>query len=250
MTKLKVKDLLYSIYSFQNIHAKLQAQEIRSWQKIIRILTHEIMNSVSPIVSLANSTNDLLTKDIEIGGEVKNEIHAAIKAIQKRSEGLVNFTETYRRLTKVPLPNLEKLDAVELMDRILLLMQPVMKGKEITLHKAYSGKEYFFQGDPDQLEQAFINLIQNAIEAIENAKVKEITISIENREGSINSRFADSGPGISKELQEQIFIPFFTTKKEGSGIGLSLCRQIIYQHGGSLSVYSPDEGGTVFIASI
>ena len=250
MTQLKVKDALYSIYSFQNIHAELQAQEIKSWQKLIRILTHEIMNSVSPVVSLADSTNELLKTDVEIVGETREDVGAAIRAIQKRSEGLMKFTETYRRLTKVPLPTLEELDAVELMDRILLLMQPIMKEKGVTLLRSYPEKEMIFNADADQLEQVFINLLKNAIEAVEDSPTKEITISIEHRESRMHFRFADSGPGIPKEIQDQIFIPFFTTKKEGSGIGLSLCRQIVYQHGGTLSVYSPEEGGTIFIATV
>ena len=249
-TQVKVKDQLFSIFSFQNIHAELQAQEIRSWQKLIRILTHEIMNSVSPVVSLADSTNDLLATEAPIEGEVRQEVRAAVNAIQKRSEGLMKFTETYRRLTKIPEPKLSEVDAVELMDRILLLMHPVMKEKGIGMNKAYQAKEIIFSGDVDQLEQAFINLIKNAIEAVEEAPVKEITVGIERRDARVHFRFADSGPGIPKEMQEQIFVPFFTTKKEGSGIGLSLCRQIVYQHGGSLSVYSPEEGGTIFTAVI
>ncbi len=250
MTQLKVKEDLYSIYSFQNIHAELQAQEIQSWQKLIRILTHEIMNSVSPVVSLANSTHDLLKLDIEIEGESREEIQTAIAAIQKRSEGLMKFTETYRRLTKVPPPTFGDVDAVELMNRVLVLMQPVLNEKNITLHRNFASKEMPFRGDADQLEQVFINLIKNAIEAIEKCEIREITVSIENRDAQTHFRIADSGNGIPKDVIDQIFIPFFTTKKEGSGIGLSLCRQIVYQHGGTLSVYSPQEGGTIFTASI
>ncbi len=250
MTQLKVKDEVYSIFSFQNIHAELQEQEIKSWQKIIRILTHEIMNSVSPIVSLANTTNDLFKTNEELEGETRKEVHAAIRAIQKRSEGLMHFTENYRRLTKVPLPKLTKLDAAELMDGILLLMQPLMKERSVALFKEYNGKDLTFLGDPDQLEQTFINLIKNGIEAVEACETKEIRVGIERRNDRLHFRFGDTGPGIPKEIQEQIFIPFFTTKKEGSGIGLSLCRQIIYQHGGTLSVYSPEEGGSVFTAII
>ena len=250
MTQLKVKENLYSIYSFQNIHAELQAQEIKSWQKLIRILTHEIMNSVSPVVSLANSMHDLLRQDVEIEGETREEVQAAIGAIQKRSEGLMKFTETYRRLTKVPLPKLESTDAVELMNRVLTLMQPIMSEKEIVLHRNFAAKEMPFRADVDQLEQVFINLIKNAIEAVHQSTTKEITVGIESRDARMHFRIADSGPGIPREILDQIFIPFFTTKRDGSGIGLSLCRQIVYQHGGSLSVYSPEEGGTLFIASI
>ncbi len=249
-TQIKIRDSNFDIYSFHNIHAELQAQEIRSWQKIIRVLTHEIMNSVSPVISLANSTNDLLSNETLLDDEAKKEVHAAVRAIQKRSKGLMNFTETYRKLTKVPLPKMEILHAQELLDRVILLMKPKMKEDGISLEKQYSKREIRFQGDAIQLEQVFINLLKNGMEALSGEREKRITVSAEKRDGKIFFRFADTGPGIPPDLLEQIFVPFFTTKAEGSGIGLSLCRQIIYQHGGTLSVFCPQRGGTVFTVSL
>jgi len=249
-TQLKVKDNIYEIFSIHNIFEELQAQEITSWQKLIRILTHEIMNSVSPVISLAHSTNDLIGTTKVIDQEARSEIHQAIKAIQKRSEGLLHFTETYRRLTKVPPPTLVKIDAKAMLDDVILLMGTIMKDKAIVLEYLTPEKPIEFWGDTEQLEQVLINLIKNAIEALVDVVDKKIIIQLESREASVIFRVRDSGPGVPMELRDQIFIPFYTTKEEGSGIGLSLCRQIIYQHGGSLRVNFPEEGGAEFIASL
>ncbi len=208
------------------------------------------MNSVSPVVSLANSTNDLLSTDVVLDKEVRLEIHQAIQAIQKRSEGLLSFTERYRKLTKVPMPQLEPIDAVALMSRVLTLMHPVLTQKGINLEKTVPEKELIFNADAEQLEQTFINLIKNAMEAVSESEEKVVYVSVERKDERVVFRIRDSGPGIPPELRDQIFIPFFTTKEEGSGIGLSLCRQIVYQHGGTLSVYSPEGEGAEFVITI
>jgi two-component system, NtrC family, nitrogen regulation sensor histidine kinase NtrY len=249
-TQLKVKDDIYDIYSFHNIFEELQAQEITSWQKLIRILTHEIMNSVSPVISLAHSTNDLLSQNQELDNETRSEIHQAIKAIQKRSEGLLHFTETYRKLTKIPLPRLEVVDAKTLTEGILLLMGTVIRDKGIDLECHLPDRQILFQGDVEQLEQALINLLKNAIEALNDAPAKKISVYLDSRDSSVVFRIKDTGPGVPPALRDQIFIPFYTTKKEGSGIGLSLCRQIIYQHGGTLRANFPEEGGAEFVITL
>jgi nitrogen fixation/metabolism regulation signal transduction histidine kinase len=249
-TQLKVKEDVYDIFSIQNIYEELQAQEITSWQKLIRILTHEIMNSVSPVISLAHSTNDLLANTAELDGETRDEIHQAIKAIQKRSEGLLHFTETYRRLTKVPPPKFQDLNARDMMDDVLLLMGTVMRDQGIDLEYSIPDKAITLRGDGEQLEQSFINLLKNAIEALQNAPEKKIWVQVEIRNQMLLFRVKDSGPGVPHEIRDQIFIPFYTTKEEGSGIGLSLCRQMIYQHGGTLRAVFPEEGGSEFIVSL
>lgn len=249
-TQLKIKNGLYDIFSINNIYEELQAQEITSWQKLIRILTHEIMNSVSPVISLAHSTNDLIASKKEMDSETKDEIHMAVKAIQKRSEGLLHFTETYRRLTRVPPPKINEMDAKAMLDGVILLMGTIIKDKGIELEYLTPDKAVEFWGDQDQLEQVLINLIKNAIEALSDQTAKKIVIQLETRDESIILRVKDNGPGVPVELRDQIFIPFYTTKEEGSGVGLSLCRQIIYQHGGNLRANFPEEGGAEFIATL
>lgn len=249
-TQLKIKESTYDIFSVHNIYEELQAQEITSWQKLIRILTHEIMNSVSPVISLAHSTNDLMSRTEELDQETRTEIHHAVKAIQKRSEGLLHFTETYRKLTKIPPPRLESMDAKMMMAGVILLMGTIIRNRGIELEYTLSDKPIFVSGDTDQLEQVFINLIKNAIEALSDAPQKKIFVISEIREALVHIRIKDSGPGVPHELRDQIFIPFYTTKEEGSGIGLSLCRQIIYQHGGTIRANFPEEGGAEFIVTL
>jgi len=249
-TILNIKDRTYSFFSFQNIHEELQIQEVNSWHKLIRILTHEIMNSVSPVVSLANSTNDLLNSGEDLTREQRDEVRIAIAAIQKRSEGLMHFTATYRQLTKLPPPKFEELDARELIERVAVLMQPLMKEKGVELQKHFGSQEISFKGDPEQLEQAFINLIKNAAEAVIDSERKIVRLELDSVDGSAIFRIADTGPGIEPEVLDQIFVPFFTTKEEGSGIGLSLCRLIVQSHGGSIAVFSNETEGTVFTITI
>ncbi|MCB0687878.1 MAG: GHKL domain-containing protein [Saprospiraceae bacterium] len=249
-TQLKIKNGVYNIFSITNISEELQAQEITAWQKLIRILTHEIMNSVSPVISLAHSTNDLINSTQVLDAETRDEIRMAIKAIQKRSEGLLHFTETYRKLTKVPMPSLAKIDAQNMLNGVVLLMGTVIKDKGIELEYNLLDKPVELNADQDQLEQVLINLIKNAIEALQECMDKKITIQLESREGYILFRIRDNGPGVPPELREQIFIPFYTTKEEGSGIGLSLSRQIVYQHGGNLRANFPEEGGAEFIVTL
>jgi nitrogen fixation/metabolism regulation signal transduction histidine kinase len=249
-TILNIKGQTYSFFSFQNIHEELQAQEVNSWHKLIRILTHEIMNSVSPVVSLANSTNDLLNGGEDLTPEQRDEVRIAIAAIQKRSEGLMHFTSTYRQLTKLPAPKIEDLDARELMERIAVLMEPGMNERDIELQRHFGKQRIRFKGDPELLEQAFINLIKNAIEALNCAEKKIVRLELEAVDGSVVFRISDTGPGIAPEVLDQVFVPFFTTKDEGSGIGLSLCRQIVQSHGGSVSAFSEEDAGTVFTITI
>ena len=249
-TELKLKGSVFTFYSFQNIHAELQEQEVQSWQKLIRILTHEIMNSVSPVVSLAHATNDLLDKGEPVNDEIRAEVHSAIQAIQKRGEGLMHFTQTYRKLTKLPAPQLREVNLVELAGRVALLMKPSIEAAGVRLIEAYAVPTMLCQADPELLEQALINLLKNAVEALEGISDPEVKLMLEHTDGRIVLRVSDNGAGISDDAMDQIFVPFFTTKRDGSGIGLSLTRQIIQSHGGSISVFSQEGQGTEFVVSL
>lgn len=247
-TILKLKNGEYHLYSLQNISAELEEQEVQSWQKLIRILTHEIMNSVTPVASLAATANEMIGKFNTFDAETTEDIRTAVRAIQKRSEGLLHFTETYRQLTRIPEPKFQEVNTVTLLEDVLTLFKPSLAEHAIRLEKKLPATPLPVQVDPELMEQVLINLIKNAAEAVKGRPGPEISIAAaKDAEGTVIIQVADNGPGIPDDLQEQIFVPFFTTKDEGSGIGLSLCRQIVQMHKGSLSVISKVGEGAVFV---
>lgn len=250
-TILSLKDDALHLFALQNIHAELEEQEVASWQKLIRILTHEIMNSIAPVVSLSETANDMMDTNVALSGSTEQDIKQAIEAIHRRSAGLLHFTQTYRQLTKIPPPNFEPCDPAAVLDRVLTLLKPDLERSGIKIERQFKQGRFEAQLDPDLMEQVFINLIKNAKEALIGAENPVLGLHVfKSLDGELEIQIIDNGAGIPENLLGEIFIPFFTTKKEGSGIGLSLCRQIIQMHKGSLSVYSVLEKGTTFTIRI
>ncbi len=247
VTILKLEETEYHLYAIQNISAELEEQEVQSWQKLIRTLTHEIMNSVTPVASLAATASDMVGRFSAFDADSAEDIRTAVRAIQKRSEGLLHFTETYRQLTRIPPPKFREVDPVALLEGVLILFKSSLKEKNVELKRQFPAVPLAVQADPELLEQVLINLLKNAMEAVATTAEPKIGVSVsKNEEGVLAIQIADNGPGIPLALQEQIFVPFFSTKNEGSGIGLSLCRQIVQMHKGKLSVVSAEGGGAVF----
>lgn len=237
----------YRLISFQNIKNELEEQELLAWQKLIRILTHEIMNSVAPIASLSSTISTIIEKGV-IDQDQQEMIQNGVAVIQRRSEGLLNFTETYRRLTRIPPPRFQLTDIKELIEDVATLFKVDLQEKGILLHLNLPLVPLQIQGDPDLLEQVLINIVKNAIEAVEEIEEGKIGIRAEREaDGKVNIIIADNGYGIPEEQLEQIFVPFFTTKEEGSGIGLSLSRQILRLHNGDIEIQSTigEQSGTV-----
>ncbi len=246
----KLKDQMYTIVSLQNIQSELEEQEMDAWQKLIRVLTHEIMNSITPISSLAATSNKLLS-DLSSstlkGIDSLDDIISANNTILKRSEGLMHFVNNYRNLTKIPRPVFQIIQIKKLFDRIDTLLKKELSEKGISLQCNVEPLSLELTADPNLIEQVLINLIinsQHALEGINEAAIKLIA-SLDDK-GKILIRVSDNGSGIPDEIQEKIFIPFFSTKKNGSGIGLSLSRQIIRAHGGTIRVNSVPGKETVF----
>ena len=248
----KLREVPYKLVSFQNIQKELEEKELDAWQKLIRILTHEIMNSVTPITSLASSINSILAdKDKELEEEEMEDIRDGMYAIQKRGEGLLHFTETYRSLTKIPPPKFQLVEAQPLLDRIHILFKPVLKKYGVELNLKLPSSMVVFIADVELIEQVVINLLKNAIEAAREVENPKIEIrAIKTNEGKTFIEVQDNGKGIKKDVLDKIFVPFFTTKKEGSGIGLSLSRQIMRLHKGNIEVNSVVGEGTVFTLSL
>jgi nitrogen fixation/metabolism regulation signal transduction histidine kinase len=250
-TEFRLRGRALTLASIQNIQSELEEQEMEAWQKLIRVLTHEIMNSMTPISSLARTIDEWLL-EIEKGkGDPKSndfkDIQEAITTIQKRSEGLIHFVESYRKLTRIPQPNFQIIKVSELFKRVVQLMEKELEVKNMKFSQSIEPEELTLTADSELIEQVLINLFKNAIDALIKTKKGKILLTGEkDQRGRVIISLSDNGPGIVPEAKEKIFVPFFTTKKTGSGIGLSLSRQIMRQHRGGITVTSDPDNETIF----
>ena len=238
-------DREHTLVALQDIGPDLDEKETEAWQNLIRVLTHEIMNSITPIASLA-ATADGMLKEGSFDGETAGDIRTAVGTIQRRSEGLLQFVETYRGLTRVPAPSFEIVPVAGLFARVEQLLGPQFAESGVELHTRVDPPGLELTADPGQVEQVLINLLSNAREATEGGDRGRVDLSAHLARGKVVVEVADNGPGIVEEALGKLFIPFFTTKQNGSGIGLSLCRQIMRLHRGSISVRSQPGERTVF----
>ena len=216
-----------------------QAHEQDSWTKLIRVLTHEIMNTVSPIASLS----DAMAKSVDEQGHSELDIKAGLETISDSSKNLIDFVQTYRQLSGVAKPIRKALDLQELMDSVISLNSEFAASCGAGCVYRPEESDLMIYADEGQISQIFINLIKNALQA----GAKHIDISARmGKDDDVIIQVANDGEPIPASAQEQIFIPFFTTKQEGSGIGLSLARQIMRQHNGSIDLVRSDDRQTVF----
>ncbi|MFC2117556.1 PAS domain-containing sensor histidine kinase [Bacteroidota bacterium] len=242
------------LLSFQNIKRELEGKELESWQKLTRVLAHEIMNSVSPLTSLAKTILKYFKKDEkpknpdEINTEIIDKTIDGLNIIEERGEGLLTFIGDYRSYASLPKPVIEQLTIVEIFQNIHKLLSEKIEAENILIVKDVFPDELKLVADKKFLEQMLINLINNSISVLKK-KSEDKIIKLRASKGHENSviiQVTDNGEGIAEELLDKIFIPFFTTKDKGSGIGLSLCRQIMHLHGGSISVVSDPGVETTF----
>lgn len=250
-TAFQTDGKIYKLIAFQNVNEALDETESKAWQKLLSVLTHEIMNSVAPISSLAETLKSRLQQSVSLlnndSGSV-DDLEIGIETIRRRSEGLLKFAETYRNLNKITTPNLKKVYVRDVFENLLRLMQPTLEQKNIELEAILKDTDITLEADTNLLEQVMINLVVNAIEAVKDKPAARIVLSAyysNSRKTVI--KVADNGNGMSPEIIEKIFIPFFSTKKSGSGIGLSLCKQIMMLHKGNIQVQSAEGEGTAFL---
>ncbi|MDO1449099.1 ATP-binding protein [Rhodocytophaga aerolata] len=260
-TTFKAHGKKFMLIAFQNVSSALEENETATWQKLLRVMTHEIMNSVAPIASLSDTlvkrlhqSEDLIMVDTAgdmVDGDavrdVFEDVALGVEVIHKRSEGLLKFAETYRNMSKISDPVLSDVTAKELFETIQKLMQTDLEKKNIELKISVVPPHLLLQVDARLIEQVLINLVLNAAEAVKNREkpvVKLVGKLGEN--GRPILEVIDNGIGIPPSLAENIFIPFFTTNKNGSGIGLSLSKQIMQLHKGSIQMQSVENEGTVF----
>lgn len=253
-TEFRMRGNEFILVAFYDIHAELEEKEIESWQKLIRVLTHEIMNSITPISSLASTVDELLiekTSDGQVLRQLDDEdlgnIENALQTIQRRSEGLLNFVDIYRNLTRIPQPNFRYFPIKEAFDRVENLLHQKIENLNISCNCNVFPDDLKLTADPDLIDQVLINLVLNAIDAVQKIENPNVTLAAYNNQNNRTIiEIADNGTGIKPDIIDKIFMPFFTSKKHGSGIGLSLSRQIMHLHKGSISVKTKLDEGTIF----
>ena len=252
-SELTILDKRHQLITFQDINSEIEQKEIEAWHKLIRILTHEIMNSVTPISSLTETLEGMVKtksgeqkKLSELSDENLSDISFSLQTIRKRSDGLLNFVENYRKLTKVPRPQQEKILLKDFLAEIQALMATRLQENHITFMSDID-PTVVVDADPVLLEQVMINLITNSIHALAETSAKQILVTARQTSDATAVSIKDTGKGISKKEMSEIFIPFFSTKKDGSGIGLSLSKQIMALHRGSIQAKSEEGVGTEMI---
>jgi len=248
-TAFQTDGKIYKLIAFQNVNEALDETESKAWQKLLSVLTHEIMNSVAPISSLAETLKHRLQKSVPVlnndSGAV-DDLEIGIETIKRRSEGLLRFAETYRNLNKITTLNLKKIYVRDVFENLLQLMQPTLEQKNIEVETILKDTDLMLEADTDLLEQVLINLVVNSIEAVKDRAEPRIVLTAYQANRKTVIKVADNGQGMAQEVLDKIFIPFFSTKKSGSGIGLSLCKQIMMLHKGNIQVHSVEGQGTSF----
>ena len=241
------------ILSVHDIKNELDEKEVESWMKLIRILMHEIMNSITPITSLSESLMHIYSNDgkavlpDQVTSKTINTTIQGLNVIKDQGKGLMSFVESYRKLTRIPVPDKKLFRVSELFNRLQILYDSEGRSSTTELSFSVKGPDLEVFADQNLISQVLINLVKNAHEAIENTPEGRVTISA-GRNPDLHPEIcvSDNGPGIPPENLDEIFVPFFTTRQNGSGIGLSLSRQIMRVHGGNLKVISAPGRGTTF----
>lgn len=252
-TAFQTGALKFQVIAFQNINEVLDETEAKAWQKLLGVLTHELMNSIAPISSLAGTLKNRLSALERPSPDdgIFEDLETGIETIQRRSEGLLRFAETYRNLNKTTAPVMEQVQVRQLLENIYQLMQPTLLQKNIELELILADARLLIKADHALMEQVLINLLLNAVDALKGKANPKIILSAENNEkGKVAIRVTDNGCGIPAEMSDRIFVPFFSTKKSGGGIGLPLCKQIVMLHQGQIQFHSVEGLGSSFIISL
>jgi two-component system, NtrC family, nitrogen regulation sensor histidine kinase NtrY len=243
-TRFRLGGETTTLVSLQDIRQELEEKELEAWQQLTRVLTHEIGNSVAPIASLAATASEQAAR---VDGEDLAGVREALDTIVRRSHGLIRFVEAYRSLARVPQPKLERVPVSDLFAGSRMLLGRLAADAQVDVQTDIRPPDLEVIVDPVLIEQVLINLLLNAVEALQvKADGRVRLAAMLDSDGRPVIEIADNGPGIDPDVQERVFVPFFSTKPTGSGIGLSLSRQIVRQHGGSLTVRSDPDAETIF----
>lgn len=257
--KLKAHDI--KVVAIQDISQELDRQEIESWQKLIRILNHEIMNSVAPITSLSSTISGfykdsgIQKESSQISNKTITDTLKGLSVIENHGKGLISFIESYRSLSKLPIPHIEEVMVSNIFERVNLLAVSLMsqyeydKNSKPRIKSVVNPDNLSFNVDEELIIRVLFNLVKNSIEALSGHSDPHISLEAgQHRNGHVWLKISDNGTGMDEDVMSRIFVPFFTTKDSGNGIGLSLSKQIINMHKGNITVQSaPGEGTTMNI---
>jgi nitrogen fixation/metabolism regulation signal transduction histidine kinase len=247
-SEFKLEDTYYKLISLQNIRTELEVQEVESWQKLIRVLSHEIMNSVAPVTSLSATLHGLVIQEraLQQNHEPLYEaLDKGLEAIRTRSEGLYDFTQTYRKMATISKASRQPTDTRALIGHVEALLRPQLDKHRIQF--TINAQATIAHLDAALMEQVLINLLLNAMDAVSATPVPVISLACFEQQQKICFHIQDNGAGIDADALEKIFIPFYTTKQQGSGVGLAITRQIVQLHGGEVQVYSKPGEGAIFL---
>ena len=253
-TEFELLGKRYKLISFQNIRDELEQREIDYSQKLIKVLTHEIMNSVTPIISLTKLIRDRLVDEKtgelavqDLASDERHDLARGLASIQSRGSGLLKFVQAYSVLTNLPRPSIADVDVAVLLDHVHALMAPALKTDGASLEVQVVGANLALRADPQQIEQVLINLLKNAAEALAGRDGGHVVLrGARDDHGKVQIQVIDNGPGIDAAHLDDIFLPFFTTKRSGSGVGLSVSRQIMALNKGMLTVKTAPGAGSEF----
>lgn len=252
-TEVVISGCSEKLVSLQNIQSELDGAQLQAWQDLVRVLTHEIMNSITPVTSLAKTAADLVDDAVdkfsdhaELSSELA-DVKSAVETVARRSDGLMQFVQGYHRLTRLPPPQKQLLPLSELFSSLEQLVSAQWVEKAIQLSLEVEPKSLELWVDREMIEQVLINLLRNAEQALAESTEGKVMVRAKlNRQGHIFIEVNDNGPGVPDDVAQKIFVPFYTTKREGSGVGLALTRQVMLAHGGSVSLGVSDLGGAKF----
>lgn len=247
-TEFALLEKRYKLVSFQDIRDELEAREIESWQKLIRVLTHEIMNSVTPIVALSSLIQETLADSGPgLDGETRSDLLRSANAVHSRGSGLLEFVKAYRSFTALPRPAITVVQVRPLLERVQTLMADALQAQGVSCEVRIEGPELAIHADPQQIEQVLINLARNAVDVLADTPDAQLVLCAAAVDfGRVRIQVIDNGPGIEPANIDNIFVPFFTTKRGGSGVGLSISRQLMHANRGFISWRPAEPRGTVF----
>jgi nitrogen fixation/metabolism regulation signal transduction histidine kinase len=250
-TQLTVTDKAVRLITLQDIQSELDWNELSAWQDMARVLSHEIMNSLTPIASLARTADEMVDelalRTASGGDELVADLHSAIRTLARRSDGLMRFVRSYRQFTQMPPPTLRPLSLGETFQRLEKLLLTEWAGRGVQLHVERPAEGLTLLADDTLLDQALINLLRNAADAASSHAQPQVWLDARlSDRGNPIIEVADNGPGVAEDLGDKIYLPFFTTKPEGSGVGLAVARQVMLVHKGAISAATRPGGGALF----